>query len=349
MNKEFLDTICSHDIAPYGSDLLVRMESNLTKYFEREYRRHHSEALPEDYGVSSFDGPISTHEHNSETVSHYNDHIDIYMSFLDSQHHAYTMAYFGFEDGIAPDVLPSLSDAQSKKFDLIVSRLEIADGMNIVEFGCGFGGFARYILDRFPNCTITGFNPSETQATHLRETMLNDEAYKDRFSFVQDFIGSNNMKSNHRSSFDKAVSIGLLESIRNLDKFNELVSFYLKEGGEALHHSIVSMDTIPQLLDASQTMIKDYYPGGRIWPYREYMRHNKHMKPQNSWFINGMNYWTTLDMWHKNFWDNLDAIFPSRLSVEEVRKWNDYFVMCKAMFSPNNGKSYGNAHYLFKN
>ena len=28
--------------------------------------------------------------------------------------------------------------------------------------------------------------------------------------------------------------------------------------------------------------------------------------------------------------------------------WNKYFSLCKTMFSPNGGESYGNGHYLYE-
>jgi hypothetical protein len=33
--------------------------------------------------------------------------------------------------------------------------------------------------------------------------------------------------------------------------------------------------------------------------------------------------------------------------VAEVDKWNKYFSLCKTMFSPNKGRSYGNGQHLF--
>jgi cyclopropane-fatty-acyl-phospholipid synthase len=67
----------------------------------------------------------------------------------------------------------------------------------------------------------------------------------------------------------------------------------------------------------------------------------------NSWFINGMNYWKTLDEWHRRFWEGIEQLYPACLSIEEVEDWNKYFTLCKAMFKPNNGRSYGNGQFLY--
>jgi len=60
-----------------------------------------------------------------------------------------------------------------------------------------------------------------------------------------------------------------------------------------------------------------------------------------------MNYWKTLDEWHRKFWENIESIGDS-LSDKDTRYWNDYFILCKACFRPLQGEVFGNGHYLFR-
>ena len=108
------------------------------------------------------------------------------------------------------------------------------------------------------------------------------------------------------------------------------------------------MDTIPTFLSAENTLMAEYFPGGHIWPFSELKRHKTHLKFLDSWFVNGMNYWTTLDEWHKRFWHAIDQLFPDQLSIDNVDEWNKYFVLSKSMFYPNQGRSYGVGHYLYE-
>ena len=101
-------------------------------------------------------------------------------------------------------------------------------------------------------------------------------------------------------------------------------------------------------LDAEDTLIADYFPGGHIWPYSEPKRHDTHLKFVDNWFINGMNYWKTLDEWHKRFWASIDRLFPEHLTISEADAWNKYFVLSKTMFLANHGRSYGVGHYLYE-
>jgi len=69
---------------------------------------------------------------------------------------------------------------------------------------------------------------------------------------------------------------------------------------------------------------------------------------EQSWYLNGLNYWRTLEAWHQRFWQSMDRLYSHVLSEDGIRYWNDYFVLCKVvLFAPCNGDVYGNGHFLF--
>ncbi|NOQ88041.1 MAG: methyltransferase [Gammaproteobacteria bacterium] len=352
MSDNILKQLSEHDIHPFGSSELLKFEKQMTRYFEREYIRwKDNKNSVESYGVSSFEGDMATNETHAESVEHYNKELKIYQGFLDKKHLVYTMAYYGATDSepvINKDL--SLEQAQIDKYDLIIKRADIHDGQEILELGCGFGGFANYLLETFPAIKVTGINPSVVQATYIRETLATKNRHFDnnRFTLIQKFFGELSTDDFAGKKFDRAISIGALEAVNNMEKFFELISQLLKQGGKSFHHCIVSKDTIPQFLNAENTLIADYYPGGHVWPYAEPMRHDKHLQPVKSWFVNGLNYWKTLDDWHALFWKNIEELYPEYLTVEEVADWNKYFCLCKTMFNPDKGRSYGNGHFLFE-
>jgi cyclopropane-fatty-acyl-phospholipid synthase len=151
------------------------------------------------------------------------------------------------------------------------------------------------------------------------------------------------------AKFDRVVSLGLLEHINNMEALFEKVANVLQPGGKCFHHCIVSKPTVPRLLDSANTLIGTYFPGGRIWPFTEPLRHNTYLQPTNSWFVNGLNYWRTLDSWHQRFWQSIDQLYPSFINQDQIEEWNKYFSLCKAMFVPFDGAMYGNGHYLYEN
>ena len=352
MANDVTRLLAINNIHCYGSADLLKFEKHMARYFEREYERWHgNECFPENYGVSSFKGDIADKETCLESIDHYNKELNIYQAFLDREYMCYTMGYFGATNQsceINNNI--SLSQAQQNKFKLIIERARIRDGQNILELGCGFGGFAKYLLKTFPNVRLTAINPSKVQTAYLKDTLIakNSSFDHSRFGLIEKYFDDLSENDLQESHFDRVVSIGVLEAVTNFDKLFRLVSRTLKPGGMALHHFIVSADTIPQFLNAENTLMADYFPGGHIWPYAELRRHDVHLQFVDNWFVNGMNYWKTLDEWHKRFWQSIDTLFPDHLSIGDVESWNRYFVLCKTMFIPNQGKSYGVGHYLFE-
>ena len=344
--------LAGHDIHCYGSGELLKFESVMTRYFEREFERWRGNPNPpEYYGVSSFQGNIASTNDCSSLIGHYNKSLDIFQAFLDREYMCYTMGYYGAVDRIpeANDEI-TLAQAQVAKFELVIERAGIADNQTVLELGCGFGGFAKYLLNKFPNLHITCINPCKVQVDYINKQMKNTVPSFNgrRFNLIEKYFDQLTASDLPTNSFDRVISIGVLEAVTNIDSLFKLVSRVLKPGGKTLHHFIVSADTIPRYLRAEDTLMKNYFPGGHIWPYSEPKRHTEHLEYLDSWFINGMNYWKTLDEWHRRFWRSISDLYPARLSLEEIAEWNKYFVLCKTMFNPHGGRSYGNGQFLFR-
>ena len=335
-------------IPEWGSKEARKKEAHVARFLEREYQAAKKSEVDLEYlGVSASSGPMW--EETKELIeTHYDEQIEFFDSFLDNKYRAYSMAYYGetSEEIVSKNI--TLEQAQKNKFDLICDRIGIKGNERILNIGCGFGSFECYLLERFPELSIIGITPSNVQIEYINKCINNDDHVfgSGGFSVVQGDFASLSERVLQEESFDLVVSIGLLEQVKNMDSLNKKIGKLLKPGGKAFHHFIVSKIPIPQFLDANETLIGSYFPGGRIWPYKEFSRHNDYLEFQESWFINGMNYWKTLDEWHRRFWENREVLME-KLGEERINYWNDYFILCKACFLPENGELFGNGHYLF--
>lgn len=220
---------------------------------------------------------------------------------------------------------------------------------NLLNFGCGFGYFESYLLERYPDLQISSLTHSKSQHEFIlnRTCDAADALSSDRFQVFFGEINSNCITLMGRERYDVICSVGLMEQINNIDLFFEIVYQLLVDDGRMFHHLIVSRDLIPQLLDPEMTLIGKYFPGGRVLPFSTLDKDFNHFTLGKAWFINGINYWKTLDAWHKKFWDNMSRIYPEKMDSDRIKYWNDYFVLCKAMFLPEHGLAYGNGQYLF--
>ena len=345
MSTDIYTDLHNEGIFQYGSNELKTFETQLTKYFTREYKRHKDN---DNQTVSINQGPLAlTPEELAD--KHYDEGITLFQNFLDQKTMSYSMAYY---DEAPANVLTSnksLSEAQTDKFELIAKRMKLKGDEKLLNFGCGFGYFESYLLNAYSDLHISSLTHSKDQYNFIinRRKDPTDPLSSDRFRVHYGEIDKNSSTLLGKTKYDVVSSVGLMEHINNVELFFGIIDELLVEDGRMFHHLIVSRDLIPQLLDADNTMIGNYFPGGKILPFTALQQGFKNFTLEDCWFINGMNYWKTLDEWHANFWKNLGQVYPDKMDSERVRYWNNYFVLCKAMFLPENGLAYGNGQYLF--
>lgn len=341
-----------------GSIELERNEKALTRFFEKEYRRClQNPCSLEELGIKTNEGPIAE-ETDALMTRHYDERPEFFASFLDRHYHAYSMAYYDETPQTIRSSSATLEEAQRAKFSLIAQRAQIKGHERIINIGCGFGSLETYLLQEYPGITIVGVTPSKVQVNYLRQRMQDptDCLCTERFTLIEGAFDKLPMTTFGEGKYDLAISVAVFEQFLNIDATLERFARFLAPGGKSFHHFITSQAPIPRFLNPEKTWVLDpqktrvgqYFPGGRVWPHGELPRHTEHFDFVNSWFINGLNYWRTLDEWHKRYWNSIPELYGTVFDMEGIKYWNEYFSLCKAMFAPMDGEFYGNSHYLFK-
>lgn len=330
----------------YGSNDLTTFEERLVRYFSREYKRHNGR---QKHVMQINQGPLALAVEDL-AERHYDQGIEFFHCFLDDKTMSYTMAYFGETAEEAGNSSLSLAAAQNRKFRLIAERMELSGAERVLNIGCGFGYYESFLLENYPSLRISATTHSRDQYEFLINRMKKSEdpLSSTRFKLFFGDVDSNSAMSWGKNQYDLVFSMGLLEQINNIELLFKIISELLTDSGRMFHHLIVSRDLIPQFLDPDKTLIGNYFPGGKVIPFRALQYDPEQFLLKDSWFINGMNYWKTLDKWHENFWKNLHLVYPAKMDIDRVRYWNNYFILCKAMFRPENGFAYGNGQYLYQ-
>lgn len=249
----------------------------------------------------------------------------------------YTMALW--EKGAS-----TLEQAQIHMLDDVIAKLDIKDGDNILDLGCGWGSFSNYVLSRFPNVKVTGLNLSHEQCEYMRRKMQDPESYLSSGRFTLCEIDFN--QADFETKFDKIAVIGLFEHVGNLTKALEKLAAFLKDDGKVFVHFITVR--IPNNFSTVFTH-KYLFPHGRYWNYDEIPRHDKHLKTIQRWYINGSNYHKTSLCWLKNF-DEHQAEFKDLdygLEYPKFRRlWRFYLIILGSILGSCSGEYNGNGQYL---
>lgn len=281
---------------------------------------------------------------------HYDKPLEFFETFLDRKYLAYTMAYYGENPQEIAERDYTLEQAQAAKFRLACERTGLRGNERIFNIGAGFGGFETYLAENYPDIEVISITPSRVQAGYIRDKMMVNGHPLNHLNLrlIEGDFGNLPVTEEEAGSYDMMFSVGTFEHVNNLQAAFSKIAGMLKPGGKHFQHLITSRIVIPRFLDARETLSGKYYPGGRIWPFQVIEAQESFLELEQSWFINGLNYFRTLDEWHRNFWDGINILYPGLLTEKGVRHWSEYFSLCKACFAPLEGSALGIGHFVFR-
>jgi len=238
----------------------------------------------------------------------------------------------------------NLEQSQMHMIDDVIEKLDIKDGDNILDFGCGWGCVPNYILSKFPNVRFTGLNLSHEQSEYMRNKMQDPESYLSSGRFTLHEGDLNDAKFDEK--FDKILSIGVFCHVGNLTKSFQKLASFLKDNGNVFIH-IITVRT-PNHISSAYTH-KYIFPHGRFWNHDAVPSHNKDLKTIERWYMNGTNYSQTFASWLKNFDDHQAIVKDLNYGMDYAkfrRIWRFYLMWFVANFASCNGEYNGNGQYL---
>ena len=283
-------------------------------------------------GLARFTVPLQRllHRLNDNTRSgsrrniaaHYDLGNDFYQLFLDP-----TMAY---SCGIFERDDSSLSEASQAKFDRICRKLGLTPGMQVLEIGTGWGGFAIHAARHF-DCHVTTTTISQQQHDFALRRIA-DEGLGDRITLLQqdyrDLTGS----------FDRLVSIEMIEAVghRHLPTYFRTCAERLKADGAALIQAITMPDHLYNRYLGSPDFINRYIFPGSCCPSLHAI--SAAVTRSTDLRLNYLedlspHYARTLREWRKAFHANLERVRTMGFDERFIRMWEYYLCYCEGGFA----------------
>lgn len=240
---------------------------------------------------------------------HYDLGNDLFFSFLDP-YKQYSSGYFENTD--------DLDQAQQNKLALIAAKLNLAAGERLLDIGCGWGGLARYVAERF-GCAVTGVNISREQLRYAGE-------------FCQG-LPVNFQDCDYRAiegCFNKAVSVGMFEHVgrKNYRAFMKTVHRCLADDGIFLLHTIGRNIS---RAGCDPWITRYIFPNSMLPSTAQIARAAERLFLIEDWHNLGHHYDRTLTAWNANFqnaWHRLKSRYDERFK----RMWEYYLLSCAGAF-----------------
>jgi cyclopropane-fatty-acyl-phospholipid synthase len=256
--------------------------------------------------------------------AHYDIGNAFYSAWLDS-----SMTYSSalFEDDAA-----DLTAAQKNKYRRLAEAIDLRPGQNLLEIGCGWGGFAEYVAKTF-GAKVVGLTISKEQRDFAQKR-IHEAGLAEKVEIkLQDY-------RDERDQYDRIASIEMIEAVGEQfwPRYFSQLADRLKAGGLAGIQAITIQDSMFQTYRREVDFIQRYvFPGGML-PSPEVLKTfgERFGIPVIRERIFGQDYAKTLATWRNNFraaWPNLKPLgFDDRFQ----RLWEYYLAYCEAGFLSGN-------------
>jgi cyclopropane-fatty-acyl-phospholipid synthase len=247
--------------------------------------------------------------------AHYDLGNEFYSAWLDS-----SMTYSA---AIFKDKNESLQQAQQNKYDRIISRLNGTSG-NLLEVGCGWGGFAERATEK-SDFNVKGITISSEQYNFAKERLQ-----KKADVVLEDY-------RRQEGKYDNIVSIEMFEAVGEkywpvyFDKMKSL----LQQKGKAVVQTITIDEPHFNRYRKTGDMIRSFiFPGGMLPSLSSFKMQatNSNLHVDNVYEF-GQDYATTLKCWLNSFEDSLPKLKSLKFDEKFIRLWRFYLSASIASFS----------------
>ena len=246
----------------------------------------------------------------------------------------------------------TLAQAEEAMLALTCERARLADGLHILELGCGWGSLTLWMAEKYPSARITAVSHSRTQREHIT-----GEARRRGLGNVNVITCDMNDFDIGAAQFDRVVSVEMFEHMKNWPRLMANLARWLKPGGYFFAHVFVHARYAYHFVVRDQTdwMSKYFFTGGLMPSHDLFSRFQDDLTLVEDWRVDGTHYARTSEHWLQNMDAHRAEIMPlfvQTYGADQAVKWWAYwrifYLSCAELWGFRAGKEWHVSHYLFR-
>ena len=225
-----------------------------------------------------------------------------------------------------------LEEAQQNKYEKLINLLSPKNGSQLLEIGCGWGGFAEYLGKKYDvslDCITISKKQYEFAKERIHKSGLNHKVNIKMIDY-----------RDVKKKYDAIASIEMIEAVGKdyLHNYFQSIKKNLVVNGTAGIQAITIDDKYFDRYKTKQDFIQKYiFPGGFLPSKIALYNHaNKNGLEINSYNSYGLHYSNTLILWRDKFLKKWDLISKQGFDLTFKRMWDFYLSYCEAGFKSKN-------------
>jgi cyclopropane-fatty-acyl-phospholipid synthase len=223
-----------------------------------------------------------------------------------------------------------LEQAQMRKIDELLNRLDLKTGDKLLEIGCGWGSLAERALER-ERIGYVGLTLSSEQRAHVLSRTAIHDVESDADVLLQDYRDA-------QGQYDAIASVEMVEAVgqKYWPAYLQSIARLLKPGGKAAIQFISIDDAVFPAYASRADFIQRYvFPGGFLLSERRFREIAESCGLEWRDQVRfGLDYAWTLRKWRERFDAAVDAgMLPHRFDARFVELWRYYLMYCEGGFA----------------
>jgi len=251
----------------------------------------------------------------------------------------YSSCWWG--DGVA-----DLALAEEAMLSLSCDRAGVADGMSVLDLGCGWGSMSLWICERYPTAKVFAVSNSASQRAWI-ESVRDRRGFRDRLTVVTADV--NTFAPDRR--FDRVLSIEMFEHMRNWEALLARIAGWLEPDGRLFLHVFSHRRLAYEF--AGTWAADRFFTAGRMPSHDLMLRFQRDLEVRESWAVSGTHYARTLGAWL----ERLDAhgdralivladALGKRRAARALARWRLFLLSTEQLWGWRDGQEWMVSHYL---
>lgn len=244
----------------------------------------------------------------------------------------------------------TLDDAEAAMLRLSCTRAQLADGMRVLDLGCGWGALSLWIARHFPRCQVVGVSNSASQ----REEILARAAALELRNVEIVTADANAFEAPGR--FDRILSVEMMEHARNWRRLLARAARWLTPEGRMFVHVFTHRSVgYPFAEDGDHDwMARHFFTGGQMPSDLQLLRCQDDLAVELHWRVSGEHYRRTAEAWLANFDRNRRELEPVLAATWGDRaeamanRWRVFFIACAELWGFAGGREWFVSHYRLR-